>query len=182
MLVILGKTASGKDAIVNELVNKYGYKKTITYTTRPIRKGEILDVTYHYISEQEFLEKVHEGFFAEYKAYKTEEGIWYYGSSLHDYANADEKTVIILTPIGLKDVLKLKIDFSSIYVYSNQTTIKHRLAKRGDKKEEAERRLRQDNLDFRGVEHFIDKIIYNNETDTLENVVLKILKFMEKNK
>lgn len=182
MLIVIGKTASGKDTIVNELVSKHGFKKVVTYTTRPIRKKEIPDVTYHYISEQEFLEKVQQGFFAEYKAYKTEQGIWYYGSALHDYTNADEKTVIILTPSGLKDILKLKIEFSSIYVYSNQTTIKHRLTKREDKKEEAERRLRQDNLDFKEVEHFTDKIIYNNETDILENVVLKILKFMEKNK
>lgn len=176
MLIIVGKTASGKDTIVKELVSKHGFKKVVTYTTRPMRKKEIPEVTYHYITEQEFLEKVQKGFFAEYKAYKTEEGIWYYGSALQDYTNADEKRVIILTPSGLKDVLKLKIEFSSVYMYANQTTIKHRLAERGDRKEEADRRLKQDNIDFKGVEHIVDKIIYNNETDTLENVVAKILK------
>lgn len=176
MLIIVGKTASGKDTIVNELVSKHGFKKVVTYTTRPMRKNEILNITYHYISEQDFLEKVRQDFFAEYKAYKTEEGIWYYGSALQDYTNADEKRVIILTPSGLKDILKLKVEFSSVYVYANQTTIKHRLAKRGDKREEAERRLKQDNSDFKGVEHIVDKIIYNNETDSLEDVVPKILK------
>lgn len=181
MLVILGKTASGKDTIVNELVNKYGYKKIIIYTTRPIRKGEIPDITYHYITEQDFLDKVQQGFFAEYKAYKTEEGIWYYGSAIQDYINADEKCVIILTPSGLKDILKFKIKFYSIYMYANNSTIKNRLAKRGDKKEEAERRLKQDNLDFKGIEYIVDKIIYNNETDTLENIISKIMKFVEGN-
>lgn len=182
MLVILGKTASGKDTIVDELVNKYGYKKIIIYTTRPIRKGEIPDITYNYITEQDFLDKVRQGFFAEYKTYKTVEGTWYYGSALQDYANLNEKCVIILTPSGLKDILKLKIKFSSIYMYANNSTIKNRLAKRGDKKEEAERRLKQDNLDFKGIEHIVDKIIYNNETDTLENVVSKIITFVENDK
>lgn len=180
MLIILGKTVSGKDTIVNELVAKHGFKKLVAYTTRPIRKKEIPDVTYHYISEQEFLQKVQQGFFAEHKAYKTEEGIWYYGSAIRDYDKANEKCVIILTPSGLKDILKLKIEFFSIYVYANNTTIKHRLTKRGDKKEEAERRLRQDNLDFKGVEHIVDKIIYNNETDVLEDVISKIIKLIEK--
>lgn len=181
MLIVLGKTASGKDTIVNELVSKHGFKKLIIYTTRPIRINEIPDVTYHYISEQKFLDKVQKGFFAEYKTYKTVEGTWYYGSALQDYANADEKCVIILTPSGLKDILKLKIEFTSIYLYANNSTIKNRLVKRGDKKEESERRLKQDNLDFKGVEHIVDKIIYNNETDSLENVVSKIIELVENN-
>lgn len=178
MLIVLGKTASGKDTIVKELVSKHGFKKVVTYTTRPMRKKEISDVTYHYIPEQEFLEKTQEGFFAEYKAYKTEEGIWYYGSAIQDYTNADEKCVIILTPNGLKDILKLKIEFSSIYVYANNSTIKERLAKRGDRKEEAERRLKQDNIDFKGVENMVDKIIYNNSNDSIDNVVNKLLAYL----
>lgn len=177
MLIILGKTASGKDTIVNELVSKHGFKKLVTYTTRPKRKKEIPEATYHYISEQEFLEKAQQGFFAEYKVYKTEEGIWYYGSAIQDYTNTDEKCVIILTPSGLKDILKLKIEFSSIYLYANNLTIKERLVKRGDKKEEAERRLKQDNIDFKGVENMVDKIIYNNSNDSIENIVNKILEY-----
>lgn len=179
MLIVLGKTASGKDTIVKELVSKHGFKKVVTYTTRPMRKKEISDVTYHYIPEQEFLEKTQEGFFAEYKAYKTEEGIWYYGSAIQDYTNADEKCVIILTPSGLKDILKLKIEFSSIYVYANNSTIKERLAKRGDKKEEADRRVKQDNIDFKGIENMVDKIIYNNSEKDINDVVQSILNYIE---
>ena len=40
MIVIIGKTASGKDLIVKKLCNDYGYNKIVTYTTRPMRKGE----------------------------------------------------------------------------------------------------------------------------------------------
>lgn len=121
-----------------------------------------------------------QSFFAEYKAYKTEEGIWYYGSAIQDYANADEKCVIILTPSGLKDILKLKIEFSSIYVYANNSTIKNRLAIRGDKKEEADRRLQNDNHDFKGIENVVDRIVYNNEGTELNVVVNNVLKITEK--
>lgn len=179
MLIILGKTASGKDAIVNKLIEEYGYEKIITYTTRPMRNNEIQEHTYHFISDVDFKQRISDNFFAEYKFYNTQNGIWYYGSSVGDYKKSKDKSVIILTPEGLKKILDLKIPFRSIYIYANNKTIKNRLMKRGDNKEEADRRLKQDNLDFKGIEYIVDKIIYNNETDTIEDVVPKIVNFVE---
>ena len=49
LLVICGKMCSGKDTIVKRLINK-GFKKVVTYTTRPKRRGETDGVDYHYIS------------------------------------------------------------------------------------------------------------------------------------
>ena len=91
MLILIGKTASGKDTISNKLISEYGYKKLITYTTRPIRKGEINDVTYHFVSDKEFKQKIKNNFFAEYKSYNTEFGTWYYGTALEDLKNSDDK-------------------------------------------------------------------------------------------
>ena len=51
LLVLMGKSCSGKDTIANELVNKHGYESLVSYTTRPMRDGEIQDQTYHFISE-----------------------------------------------------------------------------------------------------------------------------------
>lgn len=53
--------------------------------------------------------------------------------------------------------------------------------KRGDKKEEADRRLRQDYEDFKGVENLAHRIVYNNENDKLCDVVNKIRKYLEVN-
>lgn len=63
-------------------------------------------------------------------------------------------------------------------MYANNLTIKERLVKRGDRKEEAERRLKQDNIDFKGVENMVDKIIYNNSNDSIDNVVNKLLAYL----
>lgn len=38
MIVLFGKTCSGKDTIMKYLVEHYGYKKLVTYTTRPCAK------------------------------------------------------------------------------------------------------------------------------------------------
>lgn len=180
MIVLLGKTASGKDTILNELVKKYNYRKMITYTTRPMRKGEIQDKTYHFISGEEFLKKKEEGFFLECNEFDTADGIWKYGSAKEDYLNATDDTIIILTPSGLSALKvyiarqKVDIDIVSIYIYANNKTISNRLKKRGDKKEEADRRIKADNVDFKNVVDMADKIFYNNDTNDLDEVVKKV--------
>lgn len=176
--IIMGKTCSGKTTIVNEL-KKYGFHPISTYTTRPPRKGD----TYHFISESEFLDKVGQGFFAEYKSYKTPGEVWHYGTAKSDIENAQSKDIIILTPGGIRDLIKAypTLDYRLIYIYANKRTIKNRLMKRGDKKEEAERRLKQDYADFRGVENLADRIVYNNENDKIDDVVDKLQNYLEEN-
>ena len=180
MIVIIGKTCSGKDTIVNKLISLHTYKRIVTYTNRPIRKGEKQDITYHYIPEEEFKQKIEDGFFAEYKSYDTEFGTWYYGSALEDLEKADDKSVIIFTPDGYRDIVeKLSNRPTAIYIYANNATIKKRLLKRGDDKNEAQRRLEHDNEDFKGIENEVDRIVYNNDGTDIDEVVSKILEFVE---
>ena len=53
MLVIIGKTASGKTTLCEKMIKEYGFNPIITYTTRPMRKGEEEGKTYHYITDEE---------------------------------------------------------------------------------------------------------------------------------
>ena len=181
MIIILGKTCSGKDTIVNKLIDLHGFKKIVTSTTRPIRKGEKQDVTYHFISDEEFKRKIDEGFFAEWKSYITNEGIWYYGSSLEDIENADNKSVIILTPQGYRDIKEKFPDknIACIYLYENIDTMRKRSSKRGDDPKEVERRIKSDLDDFKNFESEADKIVYNNDGTDIDEVIKKILDFVE---
>lgn len=185
LLVIIGKTCSGKDKVVSELANN-GFEKVTTYTTRPRRKGELPGITYHYISNEEFANKISSGFFLEYKTYEVADGsMWLYGSSLEslEHIGALDKKVIILTPDGYRDFLqKVFIPHKSIYLYANNTTIKNRLIKRGDSKDEADRRLSHDNADFKGIENEVDRIVYNNDGTDIKDVVNTLLNYLEKNK
>ena len=175
ILIITGKTASGKNAIVNELTTKYGFKQLTTYTTRPMRNGEVNGETYHFVNTDDFMKKMKNGFFAEWKAYTTTEGVWYYGTAMEDLEKADDKTVVILTPDGYRDIKgKMNCKVISIYLYANNATIKKRLMSRGDDQKEAERRVLHDNEDFKGIENEVDRIVYNNESDTIEGAVQKI--------
>jgi guanylate kinase len=40
LLCVLGKTASGKDSLVDQLCQRTGLKQIISYTTRPRRTNE----------------------------------------------------------------------------------------------------------------------------------------------
>lgn len=181
MIILIGKTASGKDTILNNLVAKHGFKKLITYTTRPMRQNEEKDVTYHFISEEDFHQRVDRGFFSEWKSYDTEFGTWYYGTALEDLDNADDNTVIILTPDGYRDIVKkLSNKPESVYIYANNSTIKERLVARGDNKDEAQRRLEHDNVDFKGIENEVDKIFYNNKGTNIDDVINNILNWLKK--
>lgn len=177
--IIVGKTCSGKTSIVNKLVSEYGFNKLVTYTSRPMRKGEKQDIDYHFISEEYFKYCIEHDFFAEWKSYNTVDSIWYYGTALKDLEEADDNSVIILTPDGYRDVIKkLGNKVKCVYIYANNDTIKKRLLTRGDNENEANRRLAHDNADFKSFEYETDKIFYNNEGTNIDTVVERILNFV----
>lgn len=180
---IMGKTCSGKTRIVEELCKKYGYHKLVTYTTRPMRKAERDGVDYHFLSTKEFIDKINMGFFAEYKQYNTNDGIWLYGVAKEDIEKPLDKSVLIVTPDGYRDIAKVYPDLKCrlLYIYANNKTIKNRASKRGDNTSEMIRRIKADSEDFKGVESLADKIIYNNDCDDLDMILEKINDYVEAN-
>lgn len=185
MIVLFGKTCSGKSTVLQFLVDKYGYKKIVTYTTRPKRPNEKDGVDYHFITEEEFKKLNEEKFFLETQMYVMAGGnkVWY-GSAYDDYKNADNKTIVILTPEGVKKLRNTDIPFTAFYIYANQTTIKQRLKDRGDNSAEANRRVEADYEDFKGAELLAKKIVYSNLNTSISSVVEKLLYYInsEENK
>lgn len=171
ILCLIGKSASGKTFVRDKLVKERGYKSLVTFTSRPPRKNEKQDITYHFISKEDFEQKIEEGFFAEWKKYDTEQGVWYYGTALTDCYDADDDTVTILTPDGVRDLLAIEIPMVVIYLYSNLNTVKQRLSIRGDNQKEVERRIEADIKDFKDADTLADRIVYNNLSDDIESVV-----------
>lgn len=177
MLILLGKTASGKDSIVKKLISDYGYNKIVTYTTRPMRPGEVDGENYHFISEEEFLNKIDKEEFLEYKVYHTFNGDWFYGSAKDDFINANKRTVIILTPNGYKDFLEcLSIPHISILIHTNRFITKRRLLKRGDDKKEIKRRMKHDDIDFLGCNKLVTYNVKNGLFNGLDDVAKNVFK------
>ena len=80
MLVIVGPSASGKTQIVQELIKTYHMEKLVTYTSRAPRVNEVEGRDYHFISKDDFEEKIKNNFFIEYVNYNNN----YYGTSFSD--------------------------------------------------------------------------------------------------
>ena len=178
MIILLGKTCSGKDTIQKELI-KLGMKSIVSYTTRPPRKGETDGVAYNFIDKETFLRLEQEGFFAETTSYNVATNeTWYYGSAKKDLT--DDK-VIILNPEGLKALKNDEsLNISSFYIEVKENILRRRLKKRGDNVEKSIRRIKADRRDFRKIYRDVDYIINNNGRQTPEEIAKTIKYFYDK--
>jgi len=155
MLCILGGTGVGKSHLAKILINKYGYEKLVTYTTRPIREGEAEGVDYHFISKTMFDSLCAGDFFAETMSFKVANGeTWEYGTAVRDIT--DDK-IVILSPSGLRELKKDKsLNIMAVRLFASYGEIWNRLRKRGDDSEETARRIEADQKDFEDIDEYID--------------------------
>ena len=184
LVVITGKTCSGKDSTVKELVN-LGYEKIITYTTRPKRKFEVNSKDYYFISEEDFKNKIKNNFFFEWTKYEVAGGrTWYYGSPRFEILKKDttKNHIIILNPNGVdklyQEAKTEKITYKIIYIKANNQTIEQRAKHRKDDKKEFRRRLEADEIDFCAMDWLADKIVWNNSDTEISDVADQIDKYI----
>ena len=157
IIVLVGKTASGKTTVANELCKHHGYKRIVAYTTRPMRENEVQNVDYHFISDEQFNKMVENNEFTEYKRYNTAHGVWSYGSIITlEQEYSDDCYVIILTPQGLRDLSKKASRYIAFYLNVDFEAQLERLKKRGDEEQQIIKRLKNDAKDFKNVVDIVD--------------------------
>jgi len=87
-IIISGCSGVGKSTIVQRLLERNPHLVfSVSYTTRPPRKGEIDGVHYTFVSRAEFEKKMAEGFFLEWEEVYGE----FYGTP-RDFVEAQERT------------------------------------------------------------------------------------------
>lgn len=158
MIVLLGASASGKSTLQKALIDSSGkFKKIVTYTTRPPRKGEKDGVDYHFVSESQFQKLVKDGFFIEYAEYRG----WHYGTAKEDCKESDEY-IAVLTPAGFRALKRLEVNVTSIYLRIDRRSLMVNIIERGDDIDEAYRRNLSDVGQFDGLEDEVDYVIDNS--------------------
>lgn len=77
---IMGKSGSGKDSIFKALLRDHSLalRPVVTYTTRPMRRGETEGVEYHFVTEKQLDALGQQGKIIERRRYETVRGTWYY--------------------------------------------------------------------------------------------------------
>ncbi len=171
MLILVGPSASGKTEMASLLIEKYGMKRMITYTTRPIRIGEENHVSYHFVTEEEFLDRINKDEFIEYTIYNG----YYYGSNKKDAGN---DKIVILEPSGANSFyFKMKDDVVICYIESNEALRVDRMYHRGDSTEQVQKRIKNDEIVFgKDALVHIDKI-FVNENKSLDDLALEIYEY-----
>ena len=175
MIVLVGESASGKSSIEKYMVDNYGFKKIVSYTTRPPREGEIDGFDYNFINTEQFEQLKKQGFFAETAQYRD----WCYGTAKEDCT--DDK-VAVLTPHGLRQISKLEgINVISFYINVPRRDRLIKILQRGDNIEEAYRRSLSDVGQFDGIEDEVSYIINNpNYKKSIEDMTDEVIKHIPK--
>lgn len=99
IIVIMGKSASGKDTIYHRLITEmHELHPVVSYTTRPIRVGEKDGIEYHFVTDEEYLQLLEAGKILENREYDTCYGIWRYFTCMMDVPKQNEIYIMIATP------------------------------------------------------------------------------------
>ena len=155
ILFICGKSGSGKDTIVQNLLREYEiYSKLPIYTTCPKRKGEIDGKEYIFLSENDFIRKSYNNEFLESRMYTTAFGVWRYATKYPD----KDGVYILSGPIDmLKDVCFRGKHMNIFKVYIDAPA-KQRLNRSLNRISHDEsvieccRRIYQDDVDFKNMD------------------------------
>ena len=180
MLVILsGVSGAGKDTIKKELIKRMDNVISLpSFTSRKPRKDEEEGVQYHFITREEFLEKVNNNEFYEYDLHHNN----YYGTSRKLMNEKIESGKIIVKDIevngteNLLKVLKNEVKVVPIFLRVEREELKRRLIGRGDLLTDEEIELRLGRLDYEESKmNLYDYVIKNDELEKTVQIIMTII-------
>lgn len=147
LICIVGETARGKDTLADILNKEYGYRKVVSYTTRPKRKIETEGVEHYFVNkfEAQRLKKwskiVAHTVIGEYEYFATAEEL-------------NKSDIYIIDPAGLVDLASnikqkgLDIELFVVYVTCSDSIRDERARKRGDNKKDLRKRINSERIMF----------------------------------
>ncbi len=184
LIVISGPSGAGKGTIVKALLEIYKKNNqkvhlSVSATSRLPREGEVEGVSYYFISEADFLEKIEEGAFLEYNMYGTGK---YYGtlkSHVFEYLDNDYDVILEIDINGYKQVISNYPDAVGIFVAPpSLEVLEQRLRDRGTETEEnIKKRLETAKTEMENKEIY-PNIVINEDGKVMEAAeeIYKIIK------
>lgn len=165
-IVLCGPSCSGKTTVKNELVYR-GFLPSVSYTSRPIREGEIDGKDYRFVSKDEFSTLASDGFFFEH----DDTFDHCYGTSMEDFKNGE---VFILTPKAIQSLKRLNLISECLVIYLNAST-ECRIRRAADRGDGVMKILKRVALDKKTFLNFKDyQIELDSEKESIVDIANKI--------
>ena len=165
IIALIGPAGSGKDTILESLINtNRNFHKIISTTTRPMREGEENGKNYFFLTKEQFTEKLLSGEMLE----ATEFNNWFYGTS-YDGLNKEKVNVGVFNPDSIECLMDLNdINLKIFYIKTSDKTRLLRQLNREDNPnvDEIVRRYGTDKKDF----SFLDFEVHEVENETLQDI------------
>lgn len=178
LVIISGPSGVGKDSVISRIrfLNK-SISLSVSATTRPMRPGEKNGVSYHFISTDEFEEKIKNDEFLEYAMYCGN----YYGTLKRPIMSALDSRRDIILKIdveGAEKVRKLGLNCVSIFISPPKfSDLEDRINTRGvSDGEEVSERLERVSYELEKSKEY-DHVIINDLVDSCAREILEILEY-----
>ena len=181
LIIVSGPSGIGKDTVVEEYLKRNDAYKSVSCTSRKIREGDIIDKTYHFITKEEFENKIRNGEFLEYTIYNNN----YYGTlknTLDEKLNEGIDVIMVIEVEGQANVKKMYPDAISIFLLPpSMEELRERLVNRGnvslenieDRLETAKKEIKTSvNYDYRIINDNLDKTVKDLENIIKNNINL----------
>lgn len=154
LIVLFGEAGSGKDTCLHQVCSVMGDRihEIVSSTTRPPRQGEKDGVNYHFLSFDEYNEKIKNNQFLETSSFRE----WYYGTTL-DELDSNKVNIGVFNPTGVKSISEKTDIIDPVYVWI-QASPKNRLLRQLNREknpdcDEIIRRYSTDKTDFEPYYH-----------------------------
>lgn len=160
IIALIGEAGSGKDTMMQKVLERASLHEIVSCTTRPKRENEIEGVNYFYLTEAEFNNKVLHNEMLESTCFNN----WYYGTS-YDSLDSNMINIGVFNPEGVGLLLEREdIDIQVFYIkVSDKTRLLRQLNREENPNvEEIIRRFNTDQQDFMNLP--FSYIVLKNET------------------
>ena len=186
MFVILsGVSGAGKDTIKKELISRMNNVISLpSYTSRKPRQDEEEGVQYHFITKEEFEQKIKNGELYEYDEHHGN----YYGTSkkiLNEKIESGKIIVKDIDVVGTENLVKLlkeETKIVTIFLRVTKEELRNRLKNRGDNLTEEQIDIRLNRLDYEESKiNLYDYMIKNDDLEKTIRIISTIIETESKN-
>ena len=183
LFCILGKSASGKTTILNEVLSKLDIPVLLSCTTRPPRNDESNGVDYNFVTFTAFDEDYKNENILEYDVFRIDsiKETWVYYTKKSDLLLPTTSQIKIVSPTGLSQLMsnkELRDNIVSIYIDAPDRLRKKRYLTREVSPDNMNDRFTRDERNFQHL--FTDYIILNDENMSINEASNQLIDIIER--